>query len=179
MPPTVKKVLRTRDVILSSDLYPEDLECALDSIREIESLTDKPINLKIRSRGGVVCKELFALIDHIKKSKHQFIAVAEENIASAAALIFLVCDSRIIRRDKKILLHAVEMKIPFYKIRRCGCLPTSIYDEFQKHQKKIEDIISRHTELSGREVGHFMKEDGALFDSDGAKTRGLVDGIVA
>lgn len=132
------------------------------------------IYLHINSFGGSVFAALSS-IDTIRNSPYPVVSIIEGAAASAATLMSVVCEERIIRRNAYMLIH--QLSSGFW-----GKME-EIKDEFinlKKLTKNLKKIYKDHTKLNNTDsevkLNHMLKRD-LWLDSNECLTYGLVDKI--
>ena len=128
------------------------------------------IYIHINSNGGSVFAA-FSTVDTIKNIKIPVVSIIEGCAASAATLISVVCDYRIIYKTSFMLIHE---------------LSSSTWGKFSEMEEemsnnkllmnKIKDIYKEHTNINNEELDEILKHD-LWWNSDKCLNMGLVQEI--
>jgi ATP-dependent protease ClpP protease subunit len=159
---------------LKLNLAIQDISRRLSLVRVDLGVDNLKIYLHINSFGGSVFAALSS-IDTIIHSDYPIVSIIEGAAASAATLISVVCQERVIRENAFMLIH--QMSSSFW-----GKME-EIKDEFsnlKKLTKKLKRIYKNHTKLDNKtsdvKLNHILKRD-LWWDSDECMKYGLVDRI--
>ena len=131
---------------------------------------DKYIYLHINSFGGSVFAAL-STIDTINCLRIPVVSIIEGAAASAATMISIVCDYRIIYPNSLMLIHQLSSST-------WGKMD-ELEDEMKnlkKLMKKIKDLYKKYTKLKDKELDDILKHD-IWWDSKKCLNSGLVDEI--
>jgi hypothetical protein len=114
---------------------------------------DVRITLHIMSPGGELYSGLAAM-DFIKNMRVHVTTIAEGCVASAASLIFLAGDTRIVRQNAYVLIHQIGSELwgKFEQLK----------DEMRQCEKlmrQLKKIYMRETELPEKKLNRLMKRD--------------------
>lgn len=131
---------------------------------------DIPIYLHINSEGGEIDAAV-SVIETIRNSKIKFISVIEGVACSAATLISVVCDERIIGKHSQMMIHQLS----------CGFdgKMNEIEDEVRNLRLTMnimKDIYNTYTKIHTNEIDSLLKTD-KYWDAKKCKKYGLVDQI--
>ena len=149
------------------------LNTELSNYESRYNFNDSKIYLHINSYGGNIFAAI-AVIDTILKSNIPVVSIIEGCAASAATLISMVCQERIITSNSFMLIH--ELKSNFW-----GKM-SEIEDEFANLQNLndlIKNLYKKHTKLkqTGKNgISSILKHD-SWWNSDKCLELGLVDKI--
>ena len=159
---------------LKLNLAIQDITRKLRLVNVDLGVNNLKIYLHINSFGGSVFAALSS-IDTIIHSDYPIVSIIEGAAASAATLISVVCQERVIRENAFMLIH--QMSSSFW-----GKME-EIKDEFsnlKKLTKKLKRIYKNHTKLDNKtsdvKLNHILKRD-LWWDSDECMKYGLVDRI--
>jgi len=159
---------------LKLNLALRDIERKLNMVRMDLQVDNLKIYLHINSFGGSVFAAL-STIDTIRNCLFPVVSIIEGAAASAATLMSVVCQERIIRKNAYMLIH--QMSSGFW-----GKME-EIKDEIinlKKLTKKLKRIYREHTELNNStsevKLNQILKRD-LWWDSDECLKYGLVDEI--
>ena len=159
---------------LKLNLALRDIEKRLNMVRMDLQVDNLKIYLHINSFGGSVFAALSS-IDSIRNSLFPVVSIIEGAAASAATLMSVVCQERIIRKNAYMLIH--QMSSGFW-----GKME-EIKDEMinlKKLTKKLKRIYREHTELNNStsdvKLNQILTRD-LWWDSDECLKYGLVDEI--
>ena len=128
------------------------------------------IYLHINSYGGCVFS-CFSVIDTIKNLRVPVVSIIEGAAASAATLISVVCDYRIIYKTSYMLIHQLssaywgkmeDMEEEMVNLREL--------------MRKIKEIYKNHTQISDGDLDEILKHD-LWWNADITLEKGLVDEI--
>ncbi len=129
------------------------------------------INLHINSYGGSVFAGLSA-VDYIKTSKVPINTIIDGCAASAATLMSIVGQNRLMNRNACMLIHQ---------------LSGHMWGKFQEMQddmensemlmKKIISLYEEHTKIPKKEINNLLKRD-IWWEADTCLKYGLVDEII-
>lgn len=131
---------------------------------------DIPIYLHINSEGGELDAAI-SIIETIRNSKINFISIVEGVACSAATLISVVCDRRIIGKYSQMMIHQLS----------CGFdgKMNEIEDEVRNLRLTMnimKDIYNTYTKIKERDMDTLLKTD-KYWDAKKCKKYGLVDEI--
>ena len=159
---------------LKLNLALRDIEKKLNMVRMDLQVDNLKIYLHINSFGGSVFAAL-STIDTIRNCLFPVVSIIEGAAASAATLMSVVCQERIIRKNAYMLIH--QMSSGFW-----GKME-EIKDEMinlKKLTKKLKRIYREHTELNNStsdvKLNQILTRD-LWWDSDECLKYGLVDEI--
>lgn len=159
---------------LKLNLALRDIEKRLNMVRMDLQVDNLKIYLHINSFGGSVFAAL-STIDTIRNCLFPVVSIIEGAAASAATLMSVVCQERIIRKNAYMLIH--QMSSGFW-----GKME-EIKDEMinlKKLTKKLKRIYREHTELNNStsevKLNQILTRD-LWWDSDECLKYGLVDEI--
>lgn len=159
---------------LKLNLAIQDITRKLSLVNVDLGVNNLKIYLHINSFGGSVFAALSS-IDTILNSKYPIVSIIEGAAASAATLISVVCQERVIRNNAFMLIH--QMSSSFW-----GKME-EIKDEFtnlKKLTKKLKRIYKNNTLLNNKtsdiKLNEILKRD-IWWDSDECLKYGLVDRI--
>ena len=144
----------------------ENLKLQLD-----KNLDDTPkIFIHINSYGGSIF-DCIAVIDCIGKCRVPIVSIIEGCAASAATMISIVADERIITPHSYMLIHQLSS----------GCWGkfSEIEDEFnnlKKLMKMIKELYKEHTKVRMKTLDETLKHD-IWWDAKECIGQGLVDKI--
>jgi len=118
----------------------------LDTFREWLAQQNDDIEIVITSDGGTVyaCKEISLLIEEYKK-RYKVITVVNNYCRSAAALIFILGDERLISKNATLLFHSPyltvdNMELNFYDIKYLLRLFKRVYRWHKRQMRKVMPI---------------------------------------
>ena len=129
------------------------------------------IKLHINSYGGSVFAGLSA-VDYIKSSTIPVESIIEGCAASAATLMSVVAEHRVIRKSACMLVHQLS-GIMWGKFQE-------MQDDMQNSEmlmKKIKSIYDEHTKIPKKKLDEILKHD-IWWDADQCLEYGLVDEII-
>ena len=161
----------TQDIALQFNLEIKKLETKL-LIMSIEYDCPIPeIKIHINSEGGEIFAAM-AMVDTIKLCKVPITTIVEGQAASAATLISVVADKRLITSNSHMLIH--QLTTGFW----------GKHNEFQdemKNQKRLMKLIKKlyqeHTNISQYELNNCLSKD-IWWSSKFCKKNGLIDEII-
>ena len=111
------------------------------------------ITLHIMSPGGDLYSGLAAM-DFLTNMRSHVTTVAEGCVASAASLIFLAGDERIVRRNAYVLIHQINSEF-WGKFEE---LKDEIH-QCEKLMRRLKRIYLRETSLPAKKLDRLMKRD--------------------
>lgn len=140
-------------------------------VRKLHAMEDKArVTIFIKSDGGDVYSGLCAM-DHIKASPIEITTVADGLCASAATLILMGGDKRLMLENSRLLIHQVSSEF------------SGTFEQFKSEKrnlkslmKQIRKIYEENTEIPEDELDKYMNEDVYLKSSTCLKY-GIVEGI--
>ena len=121
---------------------------------QLENNLDEPpkIYLHINSLGGSVF-DAFSVIDYILKCKVPVVSIIEGCAASAATMISMVANERVITKHSYMLIHQLssmawgkfsEIEDEFKNLQKLMRMIKGLYKEYTKVQMKKLDEILKH-----------------------------------
>jgi ATP-dependent protease ClpP protease subunit len=149
----------------------KDIESTLvDRYRE-HNFHKEYIYLHINSYGGCVFSAL-SIIDTIKNCKVPIVSIIEGAAASAATLISVSCDYRLINKNAYMLIHQLSSSY-WGKIDDIEEEVTNL----KELMKKIKQIYSDNTKIEQGQLDEMLKHD-LWWNSDICLEYGLNDRII-
>ena len=146
------------------------LEEKMLNISSTHSCPPPEIIIHINSEGGELYAAL-SIVGTICDSKVPTKSIIEGWAASAATLISIVCDHRIIRKHSHMLIHQLSGGLTG-KYNECK-------DELQQQSQLMKvmiDIYTEYTDINKNKLRNTLKKD-ILLSSDTCLKYGLVDEI--
>ena len=134
-------------------------------------LADIPIKIHINSDGGEISAAL-SVVDTIINSKVEIISIIEGIACSAATLISIVCNHRIIYENANMMIHQLSCNGLWGKMNE-------IEDEFQNLKstmKVLKKIYSDYSKINYKELNDLLKKD-INWNSKKCLKLGLIDEI--
>ena len=128
------------------------------------------IYLHINSFGGSVFAA-FSIIDTIKSLKVPVISIIEGAAASAATLISVVCDYRIIFKTSYMLIHQLS-SVTWGQMNKLE----EEMENLRELMRQIREIYKTHTNIPEGEIDEILKHD-LWWDSNTCLSKGLVDDV--
>jgi len=135
------------------------------------SCTPPPIFIHINSNGGDIFAAM-SVIDTIRLCKVKTISIVEGGAASAATMISVVADKRIITKNAHMLIH--QLSSDFWGKMH------EIEDEMKNLKKlmeRIKHIYMEKANIPKSKLNKLLKHD-LWLSSDECKKYGLVDKII-
>ena len=163
------EVSRPRVLELNKEIRSLNLDIAHNSM--VLNIEPASIYLHINSYGGSVFAG-FAAVDYIKNSKVQVVSIIDGCAASAATMISVVANKRLMHENSFMLIHQLSSGM------------WGKYEELKDDMKncdllmeKIKKIYSEHTKIPKRKLNQILKRD-LWFDAEACLKYGLVDEII-
>ena len=163
------EVSRPRVLELNKEIRSLNLDIAHNSM--VLNIEPASIYLHINSYGGSVFAG-FAAVDYIKNSKVQVVSIIDGCAASAATMISVVANKRLMHENSFMLIHQLSSGM------------WGRYEELKDDMKncdllmeKIKKIYSEHTKIPKRKLNQILKRD-LWFDAEACLKYGLVDEII-
>ena len=160
------EVSRPRVLELNKEIRSLNLDIAHNSM--VLNIEPASIYLHINSYGGSVFAG-FAAVDYIKNSKVQVVSIIDGCAASAATMISVVANKRLMHENSFMLIHQLSSGM------------WGRYEELKDDMKncdllmeKIKKIYSEHTKIPKRKLNQILKRD-LWFDAEACLKYGLVD----
>jgi len=155
------------------DLITHIKDCEKENLRlQLDKDLENPpkIYLHINSLGGTIF-DAFSAIDCIIKCKVPVVSIIEGCAASAATMISIVANERIITPHSHMLIHQLSS----------GCWGkfSEIEEEYQnlkKLMKMIKELYKEYTDVKMKTLDETLKHD-IWWDADECLEQGLVDKI--
>ncbi len=159
------------------ELEPFQVKKILKRLRGALCVGDKEVSFVISSRGGDH-DAVFELIEFLAREKFHTSCFVRR-AGSAAALLAISCESRAIKKDGKMLLHAVELVVPVTLILGDGTVPKSTLEKSRGRQNQVETLILERTRIPPRKLTEIMAPCATgTFNAKQAVRWGLVDVVV-
>ena len=135
--------------------------------------------LCIDSDGGQITPAMAELLQVLEALKAQGRLVTETSFAaSAAALVFLAGNRRILKPNGIVSLHGIEIGVPIWALADNRQLPLNVCDEARALQKLAEEMVIKSTSIPADEVRRFMRtKKGKAFRGRDALEKGIATEI--
>ena len=164
------EVTRTKVLQLNKEIRNLDLDIAQTC--KVLNLTESPkIYLHINSYGGSVFAGM-AAVDYIKKSKTPVTSVIDGCAASAATMMSIVADHRLMHENSFMLIHQLSSGM------------WGKYEELKDDMKNnnllmntIKGLYEEHTKIPKTKLNQILKRD-LWFDAKTCLRYGLVDDVI-
>jgi ATP-dependent protease ClpP protease subunit len=130
-----------------------------------------PIFLHINSNGGSVF-DAFAAVDYIRNAKTPTISVIDGCAASAATIMSVVADKRLINKHAYMLIHQLSSW--------CYGKYEELIDDMKNNDelmKRIKEIYRENTKIPEKKLKEILKRD-LWLDAETCLECGLVDEII-
>ena len=130
-----------------------------------------PIYLHINSNGGSVF-DAFAAVDYIRNTKAPTISVIDGCAASAATIMSVVGDKRLINKHAYMLIHQLSSW--------CYGKYEELVDDMKNNDelmKRIKEIYRENTKIPEKKLKEILKRD-LWLDAETCLEYGLVDEII-
>ena len=170
------------DIYFYSDVTTQSILTLNSLIKNIEiesqilgiklQIDPPPIRIHINSDGGEVFAALSA-VDTIINCKIPIFSIVEGTAASAATLISIVCDNRMITKHSHMLIHQLSSESFWGKMNE-------LEDEMQNLNRTmsvIKKIYLDNSKIESRKIDDILRKD-LLWDSAKCKKMGLIDEIL-
>ena len=161
----------TRPKIL--DLNKELRALNMEIINSAKRLNSEIVNiyLHISSYGGSVFAGLTAM-DYVKKSEIPVVSIVDGCVASAATLISVVANQRLIHENSFMLIHQLSSGM----WGNYEALKDSM-ENCDTLMETIRGIYSKHTKIPKKQLNDILQRD-LWFDAETCLKYGLVDEII-
>lgn len=137
---------------------------------DVESI---PVYIHINSPGGSVSDGI-ACMDRITRSKSPVVTIVEGCAASAATLLSVVSDKRMITENSYMLIHQVSSSMwgpaKFRDMK-------DKYENMKTIMSMLKDVYRKNTKIKSSTLDEILDHD-LYFDAKTCKKYGLVDEIV-
>jgi len=176
----VKRI--NNDIYFYSDVTTQSILTLNSLIKNIEidsqilgirlQIDPPPIRLHICSDGGEVFAALSA-VDTIVNCKIPIFSIVEGTAASAATLISIVCDNRMITKHSHMLIHQLSSESFWGKMNE-------LEDEMQNLNRTmsvIKKIYLDNSKIATQKINEILRKD-LLWDSSKCKKMGIIDEIL-
>jgi ATP-dependent protease ClpP protease subunit len=130
-----------------------------------------PIYLHINSNGGSVF-DAFAAVDYIRNTKAPTISVIDGCAASAATIMSVVADKRLINKHAYMLIHQLSSW--------CYGKYEELIDDMKNNDelmKRIKEIYRENAKIPEKKLKEILKRD-LWLDAETCLEYGLVDEII-
>jgi ATP-dependent protease ClpP protease subunit len=130
-----------------------------------------PIYLHINSNGGSVF-DAFAAVDYIRNTKAPTISVIDGCAASAATIMSVVADKRLINKHAYMLIHQLSSW--------CYGKYEELVDDMKNNDelmKRIKEIYRENAKIPEKKLKEILKRD-LWLDAETCLEYGLVDEII-
>lgn len=161
----------SKDSILSLNKQLRCLTTKLLDISQQYEIATPPIRLHINSPGGSLL-DCFASVDYICNSKVPIYSIVEGSAASAATIISVVAQKRMMYKNSYMLIHQLSGGM-------WGKYEEMI-DDFKNASvlmDRINEIYKVHTKIPANILKDILKRD-LWFDSKTCLKYGLVDEVI-
>ena len=161
----------SKDSVLNLNKQLRNLSTKLLDVGQQYEIPTPPIRLHINSPGGSLL-DCFASVDYIRNSKVPVYSIVEGSAASAATIISVVAQKRMMYKNSYMLIHQLSGGM-------WGKYEEMI-DDFKNAtvlMERINEIYKAHTKIPANIVKEVLKRD-LWFDSKTCLKYGLVDEVI-
>lgn len=161
----------SKDSVLSLNKQLRCLSTKLLDISQQYEINVPPIRLHINSPGGSLL-DCFASVDYIQNSKIPIYSIVEGSAASAATIISVVAQKRMMYKNSYMLIHQLSGGM-WGKYEE-------MVDDFKNAtvlMDRINEIYKTHTKIPANILKEILKRD-LWFDSKTCLKYGLVDEVI-
>jgi ATP-dependent protease ClpP protease subunit len=170
------------NIYFTDDITMDTINKLIKQIRSLEKklimmglnlkISPPPIVLHITSNGGSVIAAL-KCINLIKSLTIDIHSVIDSFAASAATLISVCCDKRLMNKYSSLLIHELRSQTSWSKL-------SDLQDEvgnMTKMMEQLKDIYAEHTNMTRSQLSKILRRD-IEWSPQEAMKHGLIDEIV-
>ena len=170
------------NIYFTDDITMDTMNKLIKQIRSLEKklimmglnlkISPPPIILHITSNGGSVIAAL-KCINLIKSLTIDIHSVIDSFAASAATLISVCCDKRLMNKYSSLLIHELRSQTSWNKL-------SELQDEvgnMTKMMEQLKDIYAEHTNLTRSQLSKILRRD-IEWSPQEAMKNGLIDEII-
>lgn len=163
----------SRIIFLTHDIEADNINCLVQNMNYMASISDKPITIIVNSWGGQDDCMLYAY-DAMTTCPVPIVTIGTGMVCSAASLLLVAGDKRYCTPNTWFMTHKGKIEIggDEDEVAAGQALHTKISDIYWK-------LISRHTKKSPQWWYDCSKDSGELwFDAKSMLKNGVIDGII-
>lgn len=149
----------------------KDVEKEILEMYKSHNFHKEYIYLHINSYGGCVFSCL-SIIDTINNLKVPVVSIVEGAAASAATMISIVCDQRLIHQNAYMLIHQLSSSY-WGKMDQIEEEITNL----KELMEKIKQIYNKHSNINNQQIDDILKHD-YWWNAQTCIQHGLVDQII-
>ena len=149
----------------------KDVEKEILEMYKSHNFHKEYIYLHINSYGGCVFSCL-SIIDTINNLKVPVVSIVEGAAASAATMISIVCDQRLIHQNAYMLIHQLSSSY-WGKMDQIEEEITNL----KELMEKIKQIYNKHSNINNQQIDDILKHD-YWWNAQKCIEHGLVDQII-
>ena len=149
----------------------KDVEKEILEMYKSHNFHKEYIYLHINSYGGCVFSCL-SIIDTINNLKVPVVSIVEGAAASAATMISIVCDQRLIHQNAYMLIHQLSSSY-WGKMDQIEEEITNL----KELMEKIKQIYNKHSNINNQQIDEILKHD-YWWNAQTCIKHGLVDKII-
>lgn len=149
----------------------KDVEKEILEMYKSHNFHKEYIYLHINSYGGCVFSCL-SIIDTINNLKVPVVSIVEGAAASAATMISIVCDQRLIHQNAYMLIHQLSSSY-WGKMDQIEEEITNL----KELMEKIKQIYNKHSNINNQQIDDILKHD-YWWNAKTCIQHGLVDQII-
>ena len=149
----------------------KDVEKEILEMYKSHNFHKEYIYLHINSYGGCVFSCL-SIIDTINNLKVPVVSIVEGAAASAATMISIVCDQRLIHQNAYMLIHQLSSSY-WGKMDQIEEEITNL----KELMEKIKQIYNKHSKINNQQIDEILKHD-YWWNAQTCIQHGLVDQII-
>ncbi len=170
------------NIYFTDDITMDTMNKLIKQIRSLEKklimmginlkISPPPIVLHITSNGGSVIAAL-KCINLIKSLTVDIYSVIDSFAASAATLISVCCDKRLMNKYSSLLIHELRSQTSWNKL-------SELQDEvgnMTKMMEQLKDIYAEHTNMTRSQLSKILRRDIEWSPQEALKN-GLIDEII-
>ena len=170
------------NIYFTDDITMDTMNKLIKQIRSLEKklimmginlkISPPPIVLHITSNGGSVIAAL-KCINLIKSLTVDIYSVIDSFAASAATLISVCCDKRLMNKYSSLLIHELRSQTSWNKL-------SELQDEIgnmTKMMEQLKDIYAEHTNMTRSQLSKILRRDIEWSPQEALKN-GLIDEII-
>lgn len=161
----------SKDSVLNLNRQLRSLTVKLQDVAQQYEIETPPIKLHINSPGGSLL-DCFAAVDYITNSKVSIHSIIEGSAASAATIMSVVAQKRMMYKNSYMLIHQLSGGM-WGKYEE-------LVDDFQNAtvlMTRINEIYKAHTKIPAKILKNILKRD-IWFDAQTCLKYGLVDEVI-
>lgn len=161
-------------VSFSAEINPSTTEILIATMSNLANLKVKIVHLLLSTPGGTVMNGM-NLYNFLSAMPFELAIHNVGNVDSIGNAIFLAGDKRYATSNATFMFHGVGVNVPGSQRLEEKFLKESL-DSILSDQKRIGNIIAKHTNLTEGEIEELFRE-AQTKDANFALTKGIIDKI--